>query len=54
VVAWPSSVRLLGVAAGVSFVPQLQTWRAQIRENGRSKPIGYFDREEDAARAFDR
>ncbi len=38
---------------GVSFVPKTQKWRAQIKYNGISKHLGYFENEEDAARAYD-
>jgi len=38
---------------GVSFVPKTQKWRAQIKYNGISKHLGYFENEEDAARTYD-
>lgn len=38
---------------GVSWYRQSGKWRAGYSRKGKRKTIGYFDREEDAARAFD-
>ena len=38
---------------GVSFVSKTKKWRAQIKYNGISKHLGYFENEEDAARTYD-
>ena len=38
---------------GVSFVSKTKKWRAQIKYNEITKHLGYFDNEEDAARAYD-
>lgn len=39
---------------GVSFLPKRRKWVAQLRHEGRSKWIGYFDAPEDAAEAYAR
>jgi hypothetical protein len=39
--------------SGVSFVKKLKKWRAEINYNGIRKHLGYFDNEEEAARAYD-
>jgi hypothetical protein len=38
---------------GVSFASKIKKWRAQIKYNETTKHLGYFDNEEDAARAYD-
>jgi hypothetical protein len=38
---------------GVSFKKQTKKWTAQIRYDGRSKFIGTFDSETEAAKAYD-
>jgi hypothetical protein len=44
-----------GVSAyrGVVWCKQTGRWRAQMRLNGQQRHLGRFDREEDAARAYD-
>lgn len=37
---------------GVSYCQRHKKWRAQIKSQGRSKHIGYFDKESDAAIAY--
>jgi len=38
---------------GVSFTSKIKKWRAQIKYDETTKHLGYFDNEEDAARAYD-
>jgi hypothetical protein len=38
---------------GVSFVRGKRKWRAQVSHNGKYKHIGYFETQEQAARAYD-
>lgn len=38
---------------GVTFDKQRQQWVARLKINGRARNIGRFDREEEAARAYD-
>ena len=38
---------------GVSFTSKIKKWRVQIKYNGTTKHLGYFDNEEDAAKAYD-
>jgi hypothetical protein len=38
---------------GVWYNKQTRKWRAQILVDGKRKQIGYFEREMDAARAYD-
>ena len=38
---------------GVCWEPRRQTWRASITTNGHARHVGYFDIEEDAAKAYD-
>jgi len=38
---------------GVSFFKRDQNWSAQIDVGGRKRHLGYFSKEEDAARAYD-
>eukprot|EP01045_Picozoa_sp_COSAG04_P020658 COSAG04_NODE_2138_length_4717_cov_3.408402_2_plen_835_part_00 len=38
---------------GVSWVTKILSWRAQIRHDGTTQPLGDYEVEEDAARAFD-
>lgn len=39
---------------GVTWCAQTGRWRAQVKSGGKFRHVGRFDREEDAARAFDR
>lgn len=39
---------------GVGWDRKTLKWKAEITINGKNKPLGYFDSEEDAARARDR
>lgn len=39
---------------GVSFRKRKEKWNVQIRYNGKSKFIGYFDDEVEAAKAYDK
>jgi hypothetical protein len=39
---------------GVSWHSRAEKWYAEIQFNGRQKSLGYFDFEEDAAKAYDR
>ena len=39
---------------GVNFKKDKKRWRAQIKINGKTKHIGYFANEKDAAKAYDR
>jgi hypothetical protein len=39
---------------GVSWVKSSSKWRAEIQHTGKKRSLGYFDDEQDAARAYDR
>jgi hypothetical protein len=39
---------------GVWFVEHCGRWRASIKENGKSRHLGYFDTIEDASRAYNK